>query len=201
MKKIPVTDETLVTMAQQGSEAAFTELTERNYSSSLKLAMSILRDRQEAEDEVQNAYWKAYKHLGQFNQDSKFSTWMTRIVVNQCLMKLRQRKRANLVYIEDMQSPEERRTFEVRDERRNPEEALSREELHQVLRQEIRRIPPMLRNAFVLRDLEELPMPEVAARLGISVAAAKSRLLRARTELRARMEKHMGRLGAASLTA
>lgn len=201
MKKTIVTDETLVTMAQQGSETAFTELTDRNYSASLKLAMSILRDRQEAEDEVQNAYWKAYKHLGQFNQDAKFSTWMTRIVVNQCLMKLRQRKRANLVYIEDMQSSEERRTFEVRDERRNPEEALGREELRQVLRREIKRIPPMLRNAFVLRDLEELPMPEVAGRLGISVAAAKSRLLRARMELRSRMEKHMGRLGAASLTA
>jgi RNA polymerase sigma-70 factor (ECF subfamily) len=70
-----------------------------------------------------------------------------------------------------------------------------------VLHQEINRIPPLLRNVFVLRDVKELPMPEVAERLGISVAAAKSRLLRARQELRARMLKHEGRFGPATLLA
>jgi RNA polymerase sigma-70 factor (ECF subfamily) len=195
-----VSDEALVTLAQEGSEAAFSELTERNYTSSLKLAISILRDRQEAEDEVQNAYWKAYRHLGQFQRDSRFSTWMTRIVVNQCLMRLRQRKRQNLMYLDDMSAGEDRRALELPDGRVNPEEGLANSELAKVLEREIRRMPPMLRNAFLLRDVQELPMPEVADRLGVSVAAAKSRLLRARVELRERLRKHVGRVGVATLT-
>src|SRR6478672_1459588 len=94
-------EEVLVRSAQAGDEAAFAELTRRHYSSSLKLAVSILRDRQEAEDEVQNAYWKAYHHIGQFHLDAKFSTWMTRIVVNQCFMRLRQLRRARFLFIDD----------------------------------------------------------------------------------------------------
>lgn len=195
------TDETLVTLAQQGSEDAFSELTRRNYNSSLKLAQSILRDRHEAEDEVQNAYWKAYKNLQQFQHDSKFTTWMTRIVVNQCLMRLRQKRRSNFVYLDDQPSAEDRRAFELPDERQTPEQDTARAEIAHILQQEIRRIPPMLRNAFLLRDVQQLPMPEVAERLGVSVAAAKSRLLRARAELKERMKKHTGRLGEATLMA
>ena len=201
MRKLSETDEVLVTRAQEGSEDAFSELTNRNYNVSLKLAQSILRDRQEAEDEVQNAYWKAYQHLAQFQQDSKFSTWITRIVVNQCLMRLRQKKRANFFYLDDTQQTEGRRAVELPDERQTPEQTVGQRELSEVLKREINRIPPMLRHAFVLRDVQELPMPEVAERLGISVAAAKSRLLRARAELRDRLQKHTGRLGTATLTA
>jgi RNA polymerase sigma-70 factor (ECF subfamily) len=201
MKTPSASDETLVTMAQEGSEAAFSELTERNYSSSLKLAVSILKDRCEAEDEVQNAYWKAYRHIGQFQQDSKFSTWMTRIVVNQCLMRLRQKKRASFFYLDDASFGGDRTALELTDERQTPEESLGNAELAEVLNREIHRIPPMLRNAFLLREVQELPMPEVATRLGISVAAAKSRLLRARAELRGRLGKHGGRVGIATVTA
>lgn len=200
MTRTTTPDERLVDLAQQGSDEAFTELTERNYSSSLKLAMSILRDRQEAEDEVQNAYWKAYRHIGQFQQDSKFSTWMTRIVVNQCLMRLRQKKRANFQYLDDTAN-EDRRTLEVAETRQGPEDGLAKREIGEVLQREIRRIPPLLRHAFILRDVEELPMEEVAQRLGISMAAAKSRLLRARAELRQRLAKHFGRSGPATLLA
>ena len=81
-------DEELVRLSQAGRRDAFSELTRRNYNSSLKLAVSILHDREEAEDEVQNAYWKAFQHIDQFHVDAKFSTWMTRIVVNQCLTRL-----------------------------------------------------------------------------------------------------------------
>ena len=83
----------------------------------------------------------------------------------------------------------------------NPEDLLAEAEVGDAVQHEIRRIPPLLRTVFVMRDVQQMPMPEVAERLGISVAAAKSRLLRARKELRARMEKHTGRLGAASLFA
>ncbi len=195
-----VADEELVRMAQAGRKDAFSELTARNYNVSFKLAVSILRDREEAEDEVQNAYWKAFQHIDQFHSDAKFSTWMTRIVVNQCLMRLRKVRRAKFLYIDDVQIGEERGSFELTDEMPTPESVCGSKELAVLLKQEIRRIPPLLRNVFVLRDVDQLPMPEVADRLGISIAAAKSRLLRARSELRQRLEKHCGKLGHATLT-
>jgi RNA polymerase sigma-70 factor (ECF subfamily) len=165
------------------------------------LALSILRNEQDAEDEVQNACWKAFEHLNQFNKDAKFSTWLSRIVVNQCLMRLRKERRARFLYLDEGVQGEEVAAIELPDESDTPETGVAKTEIAQVLRREIRRIPPLLRDVFILRDVEELPMPEVAQRLGISIAAAKSRLLRARLELRARMSKHCGMLGAATLTA
>lgn len=196
-----ITDEELVRAAQQGDDQAFAQLIQRHQSSCMKLAMSILRDRSDAEDEVQNALWKAFEHIGQFNLEAKFSTWLTRIVVNQCLMRLRQLKRAKFYYIDDLQLGEEVATLELPDEADSPEEQLAKLEVSDLLKKEIGRIPPLLRNVFLMRDVEERPMEEVAERLGISVAAAKSRLLRARLELRARLGKHTGSLGVAALTA
>ena len=195
------TDDQLVTMAQTGNDQAFADLIRRHQSSCTKLALSILRDRQDAEDEVQNAMWKAFEHIGQFQRDAKFSTWLTRIVVNQCLMRLRQARRARFLYIDDTQIGEEIATLELPDLRRSPEQELGQSEVAVVLQREINRIPPLLRKVFQLRDIQQMPMPEVASELGISVAAAKSRLLRARVELRQRMEKHFGRLGPATLMA
>jgi RNA polymerase sigma-70 factor (ECF subfamily) len=193
-------DEGLVILAQQGDNAAFAQLVERHYNACLKLATSILRDREDAEDEVQNACWKAYEHIGQFQRDAKFSTWLTRIVVNQCLMRLRQHRRQKMVYVEDA-AGEDSRVMEFPSEGLSPEVELGQTQVAQVLRKEISCIPPLLRNVFLLRDVQEMPMQDVADRLGISLAAAKSRLLRARVELRNRLRKHEGRLGAATLLA
>ncbi|MDQ6662808.1 MAG: sigma-70 family RNA polymerase sigma factor, partial [Acidobacteriota bacterium] len=167
-------DDELVLLSQEGRQDAFSELIRRNYSSSFKLALSILHERQEAEDEVQNAYWKAYRHIGQFQRDSKFSTWLTRIVVNQCLMRLRQTRRAKFFYLDDALIGDERGTLELVDNTDSPESALGTKELSELLKKEIGRIPPLLRNVFVLRDVKELSMSEVARQLGISIAAAKS---------------------------
>jgi RNA polymerase sigma-70 factor (ECF subfamily) len=195
-------DDDLVRAAQGGDDGAFAELMRRHYDTSLKLALSILRDYADAEDEAQNAWWKAFEHLGQFNGEAKFTTWMTRIVVNQCLMRLRRTRRAKFFSIDETLVGEETMTLDLPSPAPSQEKELGRREVGEVLRQEIRRIPPLLRHVFILRDVEELPMADVAARLGITVAAAKSRLLRARQELRVRMEKHHGpRLGAAALTA
>ena len=193
------TDDELVLLAKSGNDAAFTELIERHRSISFKLAYSILRDRSDAEDEVQNATWKAYSHLDQFNYEAKFSTWLTRIVVNQCLMRLRKDKRAKFLYIDDVQIGDEVGTLDLRDKADTPETDLGRREVSEILHQEVNRMPPLLKKVFWMRDIEERSMPDVAESLGISVAAAKSRLLRARHELKARLEKHQGRLGAATL--
>lgn len=196
------TDGELVQLCQTGDQEAFAELMGRHEITAMKVAFSILRDKSDAEDEVQNAFWKAYEHIGQFNQEAKFSTWLTRIVVNQCLMRLRQMRRAKFLYLEDaVASGEENITLELRDSRSSAEQDLGREEVAEVLREEIRRTPPLLRNVFLLRDVEQRPMPEVAEKLGISVAAAKSRLLRARLELRNRMSRHHGTVGPATLMA
>lgn len=193
-------DPDLVVLAQQGDNQAFAELVDRHLPTCRRLAVSILKNADDAEDEVQNALWKAFEHIGQFQQDSKFSTWLSRIVVNQCLMRLRKEKRARHVSIDEPVSAEENIKLDLPDLQASPEQALGREELGRVLHTEIRRIPPLLRQVFILRDVEERPMEEISQILGISVAAAKSRLLRARLELRNRMQKHMGAMGLATLT-
>jgi RNA polymerase sigma-70 factor (ECF subfamily) len=191
----------LIDGAQRCDADAFGELMARHHTSAIKVAISILRDRCDAEDEVQNAFVKAFEHIGQFQREAKFSTWLTRIVVNQCLMRLRQLRRAKLLYIEDAVTADEQITLELPDTRRSAEHQLGQEEVARILQQEIRRTPPLLRSVFLLRDVQQRPMPEVALELGISVAAAKSRLLRARAELRRRMLRHTGSVGAATLTA
>ncbi len=192
-------DDSLVSMCQEGNNGAFDELMKRHQAAVMKIALSIVRDKQDAEDEVQNAFWKAYEHINQFQRDAKFSTWLTRIVVNQCLMRLRQARRAKFAYLDDVQPGEEIGPFELRDVRESPEHSLGHLEVAQILDREIRRTPPLLRHVFLLRDVQERPMTEVAEDLGISVAAAKSRLLRARTELRNRMQRHHGQAGPATL--
>jgi RNA polymerase sigma-70 factor (ECF subfamily) len=193
-----IADDALVSLCQQGNQAAFDELMRRHQMSAMKVAISIVRDRQDAEDEVQNAFWKAYEHINQFQRDAKFSTWLTRIVVNQCLMRLRRSRRARFAYIDDAQS-DDITAADLKDVGPSPEGLLGFSEVAAVLELEIKRTPPLLRNVFLLRDVENKPMPEVAARLGISVAAAKSRLLRARAELRSRMRRHYGDMGPATL--
>jgi len=192
-------DSELVQLCQIGDQRAFGELIRRHQTSAMKVALSIVRDKLDAEDEVQNAFWKAYQHISQFQQDAKFSTWLTRIVVNQCLMKLRQARRVKFAYLDDAQPGDETLAFELKDFRQSPEQRLGQAEVARVLEHEIRRTPPLLRNVFLLRDVEHRPMPEVAARLGISVAAAKSRLLRARAELRERLQRHFSDIGPATL--
>jgi RNA polymerase sigma-70 factor (ECF subfamily) len=198
---VGIADDELVVRAQAGDNSAFAELIERHTSTCKRLALSILRDVSDAEDEVQNACWKAFEHLGQFQKDAKFSTWLSRIVVNQCLMRLRKDRRARFLYLDEGVQGEEVTSIDLADQGLSPEDGVARSEVAEVLHLEINRIPPLLREVFVLRDVQELPMPEVAERLGISIAAAKSRLLRARLELRERMSKHCGILGTATLTA
>lgn len=195
-----VADSVLVDAALSGNNAAFSELLRRHTRPATKIAYSILRNRHDAEDEVQNACWKAYRCLADFRGNAKFSTWLTRIVVNQCLMRLRQNRRARLAYL-DEPALENATKAELPDRQATPEQALGAIEVSDVVRREIGKIPPLLRNVFVLREIQQLSMDDVASTLGISVAAAKSRLLRARQELKCRLSKHCGRMGAITLLA
>ena len=185
-------DEHLTGLARSGDQLAFSELLARTAPNSLKLAYSILKDREEAEDQVQNASFNAWRHVAHFQQEARFSTWFTRIVVNQCLMRLRKVRRTPVVSIESSFPGEDKPLLEAIDLNANAENALGRKELRAVLAKEISRIPPLFRSVLLKRDVEGLPIPAVAEQLGISIPAVKSRLLRARGELRERLKKHFG---------
>jgi RNA polymerase sigma-70 factor (ECF subfamily) len=186
------TDEELIIICEADLEA-FGELARRYQAMAFRAAFCVLRNELEAEDQVQTALCKALEHIGNFRRSAKFSTWLMRIVVNECLMHLRHTRRAAIVSLDRAGS--ETGPLEVRDERRSPEAVVAGFYLTRLLEREIRCIPPLLRNAFVLREVQQRPMPEVARTLGISVEAAKSRLSRAREELRKRLEPHLSTIG------
>lgn len=190
-------DEVLVSEARNGDARAFGELIRRHRNACMKRATLMLRNRSDAEDEVQNAFWKALQRLDQFRGEGSFSAWLNRIVENQCLMRIREDQNARFVYLDE--STESNVRLELVSQRADPEDALGLDEVLVLLRREVSRMPPLLRNVMLLRDLDQLPMPDVASRLGLSVPAAKSRLMRARTELRSRVTKHCGRKGAGTL--
>jgi len=156
----------------------------------LAVAYSILRDCADAEDELQNAYVKAWQHLDDYQGEGSFKAWFNRILINQCLMRLRMRKK--LVMIDQLVDYEETFHLELIDQRALPEERLGECEVNRVVDREVRLLPPLLRKVLIMRDLDQMPIKAIADSIGISVAAVKSRLTRARVELRARMRKHLG---------
>ncbi|HEY7337471.1 MAG TPA: sigma-70 family RNA polymerase sigma factor [Bryobacteraceae bacterium] len=194
------TDRDLVFFAKEGDGHAFGELVKRHHRFCVGLASRILRDRGDAEDETQNAYWSAFQHLNQFQGEAEFSAWLARIVVNHCLMLLRAKRRARFLHLDAGVPGSTRGRIDLPSWRPDPEGEVGNRQLRQVLEKEIRRIPSLLRDVVLLRDVQELPISEVARRLGITVSAAKSRLLRARIELRQRILRHCGRSGRAGLT-
>ena len=191
-------EQKLIASARQGDTAAFGELINRHYANCLKRASSLIRNPTDAEDEVQNACWKAFERLAQFRGEGTFAAWLSRIVENQCLMRIREDRQAHFLYLD--QSTESNIRVELVAQVPGPEDELGDQQLENLLRQEISRIPPLLRDVMMLSDVERLPMPDVAARLGLSVPAAKSRLGRARVELRTRLRKHCGQKGLSTLT-
>jgi RNA polymerase sigma-70 factor, ECF subfamily len=184
----------LVRLAQARDQEAFHELMSRTKSASMRLALSVVKNREDAEDQVQNSFLNAWKKIGSFHLEAKFSTWMRTIVMNQSLMHLRNKRRAALQPLDDGQ--EDGVAMDPADIRPGQEDALGQRELTNHLHAELRRLPPIFREVLELRDLQELSTEDVASRLGISEPAAKSRLSRARQMLRKRMERHTGLLSA-----
>ena len=178
-------------LAQEKDTAAFSELVRRHYAVCLSRAFLILRDRCDAEDEVQSAFLKAFESLSQFSFRGAFGAWLCRIVQNQCLMLIRDRGQAALVSV-DAQTKSNAK-LEVVNQRPDQEEDLGARQVDKLLHDEIAHMPPLMRNVIVLHDVEGRSMPEVASMLRLSVPAAKSRLMRARKELRCRLKKHCGR--------
>lgn len=188
----PASDElVLVRAAKNGDVGAFEELVKRYDRNVFRIAQHITQNREDAEDVVQDAFLKAYGNLNQFQEQSKFYTWLVRIAVNEALMKLRRRRPERTVSLdEDVKTDEDSIPREVADWSPNPEQQYSQAELKQILTKTINGLPPSFRTVFVLRDVEGLSTEETAEALNLSIPAVKSRLLRARLQLRERLSKY-----------
>lgn len=186
----------LVAQAQQGGVEAFSELVTRYEGNIYRLARHITQNPEDAEDVLQETFLKAYEHLGDFQGNSKFYTWLVRIAVNQSLMKLRKRKTDASVSLDDpFDTGEENLTREIAVWEPNPEQTYSREEIRAILEKAVESLPVTFRAVFALRDIEELSTEETAAMLNLSIPAVKSRLLRARLRLREKLTRYFKRKG------
>jgi len=167
----------------QEHETAFEAVMRQHNGRLFRVARAILKDDTEAEDALQDAYLEAYRHLGEFRGDAQLSTWLTRIVVNQSLMRLRRQKRERVVVPFD--GPEEREEVDVADENAEPpSSAAMRAEVRRLLERRIDELPIAFRTVFVMREVEDMTVDETAECLGIPPATVRTRLFRARSLLR-----------------
>src|SRR5260370_3281863 len=203
IKEMPATTEAgvfdesvLLARAREGDLAAFNELVNHYSRKIYRLAKHITQNDEDAEDVLQETFLKAFEHLSDFQGQSKFYTWIVRIAVNESLMKLRKRKSDRTVPLDEpLDTGEDTVVREIAVWDENPEQQYSREELGKILEESVETLKPAFRTVFVLRDIEELSTEETAEALGISVPAVKSRLLRARVQLSARLTRIFKRKG------
>jgi RNA polymerase sigma-70 factor, ECF subfamily len=178
-----LSERALVSRAQSGNEEAFTELVRRHSGQVYGLSLNMLRNREDAEDNLQNVLVKAFHNIERFEGNSQFSTWLVRITINEALMKLRKR---NSERISDYQAisnnDDEPRAFpEIEDTRQDLERQYMSKEL---ARKVFHGLNPSLQDTFILQKAEGWTNRELAQALGITVATVKSRIFRARVRLR-----------------
>jgi RNA polymerase sigma factor (sigma-70 family) len=184
----------LLAQARSGHSESFDALCQPHTRRLLRNTYRITRNREDAEDALQDSFLRAFFHITKFDGRSAFSTWLTRIAINSALMILRKRRSSRLT---DMGIPgalgAEELEWDITDHAANPEESFAQREIENILTSEIRALRPTLRTAIEMQQLQEMSTRETAARMGISVAAAKSRLFHGRVALRSVMRR-MGRV-------
>jgi RNA polymerase sigma-70 factor (ECF subfamily) len=177
-------DESLVLVAQSGDHSAFLELRRRHANRLLSRLYRITRSWEDAEDVLQDSFMRAFVHLGTFEGRSSFSSWLTRIAINSALMVLRRRRGIEISIDGMIGDGNGQYRWELPDSRKNPEEAYAQQEMEGRLLAAIDRLTPQLKRAIQIRNEKDCSDKEVASALGISLPAAKSRLLRAKAALR-----------------
>jgi RNA polymerase sigma factor (sigma-70 family) len=187
-------DQALVARIVGGDTGAFELVMRRHNGALFRAARAILRDDADAEDALQEAYLAAYRHLVEFRGDARLSTWLTRIVINQALGRLRARRRDNVVELHD--DPPADATVaqgEAMDdsEAASPEAGAMRSQLRRLLERKIDALPLAFRTAFMLREVEEMTIEEAAECLAIPAATVRTRVFRARAMLRASLAEDM----------
>lgn len=175
----------LIPAVQRGQHELFYELVRPYERRVYAAAMAILRNETDAEDVAQEAMLKALANIRQFRAESRFSTWLIQITVNEALMRRRRERTAMTEAIDERLDHEGEYTpRDFADWREIPSETLERKEVRQKLAEALASLDRKYREVFVLRDMEQLNIQETAEALGISVASVKTRLLRARLMLR-----------------
>ncbi len=191
------TERSLVSLLRSGDETAFERLVRDHGGRLLSVARRFLRDEEEARDAVQECFLSAYKALDRFDEGSRLSTWLHRIVINACLMRLRTRRRKPEDSIEELLPQFEADGHQVRhptpEWEGSAETLLARKETRSIVREAIDRLPDSYRSVLLLRDIEEFSTEEAARSLGVTANAVKIRLHRARQALRTLLEPHFRR--------
>jgi RNA polymerase sigma-70 factor (ECF subfamily) len=182
-----ICDTCLVAAAKNGDHQAYAELCRRHSQRTLRMVLRITRNIADAEDALQEALLKAYTHIGQFDGRCAFSSWLTRIAINAALMLLRKRRSQPVYGFEVDPEADDFRLPEPAETSYNPEESCIQSALENELAQAIRYLPPNLRVVIQIRYGEGAPIAEIAKMLGISESAVKSRLARARLQIRKRL--------------
>ncbi|HXM93065.1 MAG TPA: sigma-70 family RNA polymerase sigma factor [Candidatus Dormibacteraeota bacterium] len=185
-----LSEDILVAEARAGNQDAFTELVRRHSGKIFGVSLRMLKNREDAEDNLQNVLFKAYHNLGRFEGQSQFSTWLFRITINEALMKLRRHQSERQATYSDVQSNGLYGNYpEIEDKRQNHEREYINRELADIA---LRGLNPSLKNTFVLQKAEGWTNRELAGALGITVETVKSRIFRARTRSRRRLEIVVG---------
>ena len=177
-------DRSLVAAAKRRETQAFEELVFRYERRVLAIAQRITNNREDAEDVAQESFHKAFRHLDSFQEKARFSTWLTRIVMNEAYMLLRRRQRVVEVLPENEDDAPESASPAFVDQRPSPEESCWRRERTELLTEAINRLRPTIRRTMLLRDMEERSVEETAQILGTSISAVKARLFHGRQKLR-----------------
>jgi RNA polymerase sigma-70 factor (ECF subfamily) len=185
-------DIVLVAAAKGGNVRAFEVLVKRHERRFLRIAQRVTRNREDAQDVVQKSFQKAFVHLHNFEERASFSTWMTRIVVNEAAMCLRVNRRVRVVGIDELAPREEPGAgFQIPDSCPSPEQNYSWQETERMLSFAIRQLSPGIRTAIKLCYLDERPLKETAQMMGISASAVKSRVLRGRRKLHSTLKRFL----------
>ena len=176
-------DAELIVQIRAGKTALYETLMRRYNQRLYRIARVILRNPEEAEDVVQEAYVRAYTHLDQFAGAAKFSTWLTKIAIHEALARLRKRSRMGEANpTRDTEKPGGMESLESTIH--NPEEQTFEKQVLELLEAAVEALPDNLRSVFLMREIEEMSTTETAECLGLSEAAVKIRLHRARKLLR-----------------
>jgi RNA polymerase sigma-70 factor, ECF subfamily len=183
-----LSEDVLVSAAQTGHDWAFGELCHRHSKRIFFALYRITKNREDAEDALQESMLKAYVHLGDFKRNAAFASWLTRIGINSALMILR-KKRARPETSMEIYDGEASRFLEVTDQTENVEELFARRESIQRLKRAIRRLKPRLRKVVEIHQLNDMSVKEIADLAGISEGATKSRLFHARISLRKALQR------------
>lgn len=178
------TDEELVAAAKNGDELAFEALIKRHRSRIITTALRYARVREDAEDIAQQTLQKAFVYLQKFQGRSSFSTWITRIAINESLMFLRKGRALHEVPMNEIIDEEGTRELEIRDSRPDPEHRYLQREAARILSSAMARLGSDTRVAMELRELRELSGPETAREMGVSLSAVKARVFNGRKKLR-----------------